>query len=77
MDCMIWVLKVTISLGRIKGTRGLGRFCGSVEWSLLFPEAEVFHLDEDISHHLPILLKFYGQSTLNTKHWKQFKFENM
>jgi len=35
----------------------LDRFCGSLEWSLLFPEAEVIHLDEHFSDHLSILLK--------------------
>jgi len=35
----------------------LDRFYGSVEWSLLFPDVEVFHLDEHYSDHLPILLR--------------------
>ena len=35
----------------------LDRFCASTECSLHFPEAQVQHLDSDISYHLPIQLR--------------------
>jgi len=35
------------------------KFCSSVEWSLLFPDAIVIYLDEHISDVLRILLKFW------------------
>jgi len=55
----------------------LDRFCGSLEWSLLFPEAEVIHLDEHFSDHLPILLKTQKNASARRRAARSFKFENM
>jgi len=35
----------------------LDRFYVSIEWSVLFSDAEVIHLNENLSDHLPLLLK--------------------
>jgi len=35
----------------------LDRFCATTELPTLFPEAIVYHVDEDLSDHLPILLR--------------------
>jgi len=35
----------------------LDRFYANTNWSLLFPDAQVSHIDFDLSDHLPILLK--------------------
>ncbi|KAJ8446312.1 hypothetical protein Cgig2_005843 [Carnegiea gigantea] len=55
----------------------LDRFCASTEWSLLFPEAQVTHVNSYISYHLPILLKCYPTNLSRQRHGKKFKFENM
>ena len=55
----------------------LDRFCVDTDWSLLFPNATVDHIDSDISDHLPILLKC-SPCPNNKKAKKQsFMFENM
>jgi len=55
----------------------LDRFCASVEWSLLFPDSEVLHLDEHFSDHLPLLLKL-RKTPAGPKHGRRrFMFENM
>ncbi|KAJ8441718.1 hypothetical protein Cgig2_019105 [Carnegiea gigantea] len=46
-------------------------------WSLLFPEAQVQHLDLDISDHLPILLRCHLRSRDRNHRGKRFQFENM
>ncbi|KAJ8448142.1 hypothetical protein Cgig2_031866 [Carnegiea gigantea] len=48
-----------------------------MEWSILFSHAEVIHLDEHISDHLPILLKFRKDTGRKIGRKKHFKFENM
>ena len=55
----------------------LDLFCGSLEWSLLFPEAEVFHLDEHFSDHLPILLRVEKSASARRRATRRFRFENM
>jgi len=55
----------------------LDRFCASVEWSLHYPEATVYHIDSDFSDHLPILLKCYPRRALGVQHDMCFLFENM
>ncbi|KAJ8452773.1 hypothetical protein Cgig2_005109 [Carnegiea gigantea] len=37
----------------------LDRFCAQSEWSALFPAAKVFHIDNDFSDHLPILIRCF------------------
>ena len=51
-------------------------FCGSLEWSLLFPEAEVLHLDEH-QDHLPILLRTQKTARERRKLGRGFRFKNM
>ena len=55
----------------------LDGFCASTEWSALFPEAEVRHLDECFSDHLPIFLKLMGSRVRYRSGRKRFRFENM
>ncbi|KAJ8440477.1 hypothetical protein Cgig2_013636 [Carnegiea gigantea] len=55
----------------------LDRFCASIEWSLVFPNAKVVHLNAKLSDHLPILLKLHDIRRLVTRKGKHFKFENM
>ncbi|KAJ8422344.1 hypothetical protein Cgig2_006314 [Carnegiea gigantea] len=55
----------------------LDRFCASVEWSLHYPEATVYHIDSDLSDHLSILLKCYPIRALRVRRDKRFRFENM
>ncbi|KAJ8443329.1 LOW QUALITY PROTEIN: hypothetical protein Cgig2_015810 [Carnegiea gigantea] len=55
----------------------LDRFGASTEWSLLFSEAQVTHVNSYISDHLPFLLKCYPTSLNGQRHGKKFKFENM
>ncbi|KAJ8443362.1 LOW QUALITY PROTEIN: hypothetical protein Cgig2_015843 [Carnegiea gigantea] len=55
----------------------LDRFCVAVEWSRIFSEAKVLHLDGHYSDHLPILLKLSRRIASRWKEPKQFKFENM
>ena len=55
----------------------LDRFCASVEWSVLFPDAEVLHLDENLSDHLPLLLKLKRPRVRQGKSRKRFMFQNM
>ena len=43
--------------GEIMVEEHLDRFCASTDWSMLFPEAKVYHIDSDISDHLPLLMK--------------------
>lgn len=48
-----------------------------MEWYVLFPKAEVIHLNEKLSDHLPIQRKLndLDKSTKRKKH--DFKFEQM
>ena len=55
----------------------LDRFCACVEWSSLFPDAHVSHLDEDFSDHLPLLLKLRRTPAPSRRGSKRFMFENM
>ena len=55
----------------------LDRFCGTLKWSLLFSEAEVFHLDEHFSDHLPILLRVEKKASTQRRGAKSFRFEHM
>jgi len=55
----------------------LDRFCASLEWSGLFPDAEVFHLDERLSDHLPLLLKLKKPLPRRGRRGRRFMFENM
>jgi len=48
-----------------------------MEWSLIFPEAEVVHIDNDISDHLSILLKCKPVRTNRGHRGDKFRFENM
>jgi len=42
----------------------LDHFCALFEWSLLFPRAKMFHQDDKISDHLPILILLEKRGTL-------------
>jgi len=55
----------------------LDRFCASLEWSVLFPDAEVLHLDESLSDHLPLLLKLKKPPVRRRQGGRRFMFENM
>ena len=55
----------------------LDRFCGFIDWSLLFPDAFVSHIDRYISNHLPILLRCATRKGSYDKSQKGFGFENM
>ena len=55
----------------------LDRFCATTEWSLLFPEAKVVHIDSDSLDHLPILLQCYPAYISGKRHKAKFNFENM
>lgn len=56
----------------------LDRFLASTSWSVCFPWAEVLHLDEVLSDHLPILLKLNLKDiSPKKKKERRFKFENM
>jgi len=55
----------------------LDRYCASTEWSALFPDAEVQHLDENLSDHLPILLRLVAPRGRRRQRRQQFRFENM
>ncbi|KAJ8423577.1 hypothetical protein Cgig2_002906 [Carnegiea gigantea] len=52
---------------------------GAQSWSLLLPEAKVFHINAKISNHLPIHLRLKGgrQETSKRSTKRSFKFENM
>ncbi|KAJ8438380.1 hypothetical protein Cgig2_006298 [Carnegiea gigantea] len=49
----------------------------AVEWLVLFPEAEVIHLDENISDHLLLLLRLKQNHVRREKEKKRFMFENL
>lgn len=55
----------------------LDRFCALVEWSVLFLDAEVLHLDENLSDHLPLLLKLKRIQARKGRGKRRFMFENM
>ncbi|KAJ8440689.1 hypothetical protein Cgig2_005420 [Carnegiea gigantea] len=54
-----------------------GRFYASIEWSLMFQEAEVFHLDEYSSYRLLILLRLHKNASTGRRKLRHFKFENI
>jgi len=54
------------------------QFCATIKWSLLFPSANVIHMDAKLSDHLPIQLKLSGINHNSRKSGRRgFKFENM
>lgn len=55
----------------------LDRFCANTEWSLLFPDMQVTHVDSDYSDHLPILLNCCLNDRGTRCNRKKFRFENM
>ncbi|KAL2932146.1 Carbamoyl-phosphate synthase large chain [Bienertia sinuspersici] len=56
----------------------LDRFLANSRWSVAYPWAQVTHLDEAISDHLPILLKLHPRAyDPNSRTKKRFRFENM
>ncbi|KAJ8435080.1 hypothetical protein Cgig2_032971 [Carnegiea gigantea] len=55
----------------------LDRFCASVEWSVLFPEVEVVHLDEQLSDYLPRLVKLQQGRVRKGRGRRHFQFKNM
>jgi len=55
----------------------LDRLWTSIEWSVLFPDAEVLHLNEDLSDHLPLFLKLNPARMRSEKGRRRFMFENM
>jgi len=55
----------------------LDRFCASTERSILFPEAQVQHVDSHISDHLPILLRCKPRNRAARARGSRFQFENM
>ena len=55
----------------------LDRFCTDCEWSLVFPSAQVQHVDFDMSDHLPILLKCKTDKASTGSRKKRFHFKNM
>ncbi|KAJ8449479.1 LOW QUALITY PROTEIN: hypothetical protein Cgig2_002276 [Carnegiea gigantea] len=55
----------------------LDRFCASIECSLVFPNAEVVHLNDKLSNHLPILLKLNDVRRSVARRDKNFKFKNI
>ena len=63
--------------GEIMVEERLDRFCASTDWSMLFPEAKVYHIDSDISDYLPILMKCRPRCARSLAYKKQFRFENM
>ncbi|KAJ8420258.1 hypothetical protein Cgig2_000600 [Carnegiea gigantea] len=55
----------------------LDHFCADTEWSLLFPNALVCHVDFDMSDHLPILLQCSPRINEKKDRQKRFMFEDM
>lgn len=56
----------------------LNHFCANIEWSLLFLELLVYHIDVRLYDHFPIQLKLLGDKQgINRTYRKGFKFENM
>ena len=51
--------------------------CINTEWSLLFLEDKVTHLDFDMSNHLPILLRCQPVRSKRRGSSNIFRFENM
>ncbi|KAJ8421126.1 hypothetical protein Cgig2_023395 [Carnegiea gigantea] len=51
-------------------------FYADTEWSPMFLNATVSHVDFDISDHLPVLLKCVPHNTINGARQKRFMFEN-
>ncbi|KAJ8450416.1 hypothetical protein Cgig2_002101 [Carnegiea gigantea] len=52
-------------------------FCADAEWSLMFPDAMVTHIDSDMSDHLPIILKCFPRMDRKGTRKRRFQFENM
>jgi len=63
--------------GQLVVEERLDRFCASTEWSLLFLDAKVIHIDWDSSDHLPIILKCFPYWGRGGRHKPRFRFENM
>ncbi|KAJ8434316.1 LOW QUALITY PROTEIN: hypothetical protein Cgig2_009941 [Carnegiea gigantea] len=68
----IWVHRAQVYLNGQEGDwtveEILDRYCASPDWSAMFPSATVTHVDNDISDHLPILLR---------RRRRRRRFENM
>jgi len=63
--------------GRVVVEEWLDRFYATTEWSLLFPEANVTHIDSDRSDHLPIFLRCFPTRRRGGHYPARFRFENM
>ncbi|KAJ8423958.1 hypothetical protein Cgig2_007562 [Carnegiea gigantea] len=55
----------------------LDRYCADTEWSLLFLNAFVSHINSDISYHLPILLKCHPRINKRSAQKRLLMFENI
>ncbi|KAJ8447618.1 hypothetical protein Cgig2_031672 [Carnegiea gigantea] len=55
----------------------LDRFYANTNWFLLFPNAQVFHIDFDLSDHMPVLLKCKARAATDCNRKRRFQFENM
>ncbi|KAJ8447421.1 hypothetical protein Cgig2_019415 [Carnegiea gigantea] len=47
----------------------LDKFCASTEWSLMFPDATITHINSDISDHLPVILRCHPRRSTNQRHF--------
>ena len=56
---------------------GVDCFCANTNWSMLFPEATITHINFDGSDHLPILLKCAPNGHACADRKRHFFFENM
>ncbi|KAJ8443737.1 hypothetical protein Cgig2_029642 [Carnegiea gigantea] len=83
MTCMIWGFLGMSVHGAIYQKNGvvieerLDHFCADTEWTVMYPNASVTHMDIDMSDHLPILLKCCPSSSGRTGKHRRFMFENM
>ena len=55
----------------------LDHFWADIQWSLIFPNALISHVDFDMSDHLPIMLKCSLYSNEKEVRNRRFMFENM
>ena len=63
--------------GRVVVEERLDRFCATTEWSLLFSEANVTHIDLDSSDHFPIFLRCCLTRGRGRHYPARFRFQNM
>ncbi|KAJ8441182.1 LOW QUALITY PROTEIN: hypothetical protein Cgig2_024911 [Carnegiea gigantea] len=79
--CMIWGIRGINMLG-LMGKKGqsveeiLDRFSSQSEWLALFPAVRVSHIDNNLSDHLPILLKCF-EPRLAQRRGRRKRFENL